>query len=162
MMRVQKDMENQLQSIQRRYFAINVILIVVLALVAFGLLIGGIQSLRRVSPARKILLAACSAALVYESIKTVRDVLIQAETIPMTLRHTDRMMSAGSGPPGAADIAMTAARVGVVVGILFGAAWLLAKLVFYSVAVWYLRKPAVGAYLDGHDAAPTPHDGYLS
>jgi hypothetical protein len=57
---------------------------------------------------------------------------------------------------------MTAARVGVVVGILFGAAWVLAKLVFYGVSVWYLRKPAVSAYLDGHDVASTYNDGYPS
>jgi hypothetical protein len=160
MIRVQEEMQKDLQSVQDRFLAINAILVVLLALVAFGLLVGGIQSLRRVPPARKILLGACSAALVYELIRTARDIAIQAQTIPMTLEHTERMMSAGNGPPGVADFAMTAARVGVVVGILFGAAWVLAKLVFFSISVWYLRKPAVCAYLDGHDVAPQFNDGF--
>jgi hypothetical protein len=162
MVRVQKDMEKALQSVQDRFFAVNVALIVMLAFVAFALLIGGVQSLRRVPPARKILVTACSAALVYELVKIARDVAIQAQTIPMTLQHTERMISAGNGPPGAVDFAMTAARVGIVVGILFGAAWVLAKLVFYSISVWYLRKPAVSAYLDGHDVAPATNNGFLS
>ena len=160
MIRVQKEMQRDLQSIQDRFFGINAVLIVLLALVAFALLVGGIQCLRRVPPARKILLAACSAALVYELLRTIRDVIMQAQTIPMTLEHTERMMSVGGGPPGVADFAMTAARVGVVVGILFGAAWVLAKLVFFSISVWYLRKPAICAYLDGSDAAQQFNDGF--
>ena len=40
------------------------------------------------------------------------------------------------------------ARVGIVVGVLMLIGWILAKVVFYGFAVWYLRKPAVRQYLD--------------
>ena len=155
-----EEMQNDQQAVLDRFFGINVVLVVLLGLVAFALVVGGVQCLRRVPPARKILLAACSAALLYEVVRTIRDVIMQAQMIPMSLQHTERMMSASDGPPGVTDFAMTAARVGVVVVIVFGAAWVLAKLVFFSISVWYLRKPAVCAYLDGHDVAQQFNDGF--
>jgi hypothetical protein len=90
---------------------------------------------------------------VFELLRAAVQAVIQAQTIPMTMQHTQRMMEAGNGPQGAAEVAMTVARVAIVVGIVFGLLWLLAKLIFYGISVWYLRKPHVVAYLDGPDAA---------
>ena len=39
-------------------------------------------------------------------------------------------------------------RLAMVAGLVLAIGWILVKLVFYSVAVWYLRKPAVCQYLD--------------
>ena len=103
-----EEMQNDQQAVLDRFFGINVVLVVLLGLVAFALVVGGVQCLRRVPPARKILLAACSAALLYEVVRTIRDVIIQAQMIPMSLQHTERMMSASDGPPGVTDFAMTA------------------------------------------------------
>jgi len=36
----------------------------------------------------------------------------------------------------------------MIAGLLLAVGWILIKLLFYSVAVWYLRKPAVCQYLD--------------
>jgi hypothetical protein len=166
MVQVQTDMQNDLQAIQDRFMPINAVLValtlvvsvvmpinaVLVALtlvVSVGLLIGGVQCLRRVVPARKVLLAACSAAFLVELLGAAVQIMIQAQTIPMTVKHTERMMNVGSGPAEVAEVAMTVARVAIVIGIVFGALWLLAKLVFFGISVWYLRRPSVCAYLDG-------------
>ena len=48
----------------------------------------------------------------------------------------------------AAEWVAWSARAAMVVGVLMLIGWILAKVVFYSFAVWYLRKPAVRQYLD--------------
>jgi hypothetical protein len=154
MVQAQRDMERDLYAIQNRFLPINAVLIALLVLVSAGLLIGGIQSLRRVTPGRKVLVAACSAAIVFELLRGIVQVVIQAQTISMTMQHTERMLDAGGGPPGMAEMAMTVARVAIIVGIVFGVLWMLAKLVFYGISVWYLRKPSVVAYLDGPASNP--------
>jgi len=40
----------------------------------------------------------------------------------------------------------------MVAGLALAIGWILVKLVFYSVAAWYLRKPAVRQYLDNAGA----------
>ena len=133
------------------------VLIAMLALVAVSLLVGGIQCLRRAPRARTILLGACSVAMVYEIARTIRDALMQFQLIPLTLQHTQRIL-AGSGDQ-AADLISTVARVSMIVGVALGVLWLLMKLAFFGISVWYLRKPAVRAYLDGPDAAEPSTSG---
>ena len=113
------------------------------------LLTGGIQALRRVSPGRKLLVAACLAAIVFELVRGVVQTLIQVQVLSVTTRFFEQMMEASMEQ--AAELAEWLAwfsRLAMVVGLLLAIGWILIKLVFYSVAVWYLRKPAVCQYLD--------------
>jgi hypothetical protein len=128
-----------------------------MTLVSVGLLIGGVQCLRRIAPARKVLMAACSAAIVFELLRAGVQVLIQVQTIPATMQQTERMMQVGGGPQQAMELAMSVARVFLIVGIVIGVLWLLAKLAFFGISVWYLRQPVACAYLDGHAGVDQPH-----
>ncbi len=155
MVQAQKNMQADLMAVQDQFMPINAVVVALMAVVSVGLLIGGVQCLRRVVPARKVLLTACSAAIVFELLRAVVQVLIQIKTIPLTMEHTERMMSVGGGPAQAMEIAMTVARVFLVIGIVMGALWLVAKLVFFGLSVWYLRQPVACHYLD--DPASVDH-----
>jgi hypothetical protein len=157
MVQAQKDMQADLMAVQDRFMPINAVVVALMAVVSVGLLIGGVQCLRRVVPARRVLLTACSAAIVFELLRAVVQVLIQIQTIPLTMRHTERMMSVGGGPAQAMEIAMTFARVFLVIGIVMGALWLLAKLIFFALSVWYLRQPVACSYLDGPASVDHSH-----
>ena len=157
MVQVQRDMQRDLQAAQNRFMPINAVLIALTMVVAAGLLIGGVQCLRRVAPARKVLLTACGAAFVLELLRAVVQVVVQMQMMPITMKHTERMMEAGNGPQAVAEVAMTVARVAIVIGIVFGVIWLLAKLIFFGISVAYLRKPAVCVYLDGPAAVDQSH-----
>jgi hypothetical protein len=136
------------------------VLLALIGIVSVGLLIGGVQSLRRVAPARQVLLGACSAAIVVELLRAVVQIVIQVQTIPLTMEHTERMMTVGGGPAQAMEFAMTVARVFLVVGIVMGALWLLAKLLFFGLSAWYLRQPVAVDYLDGPSRVdPSPLSG---
>jgi hypothetical protein len=150
MVESQKQMQRDLQAIQDRFWPVNAVLVSAQLLLAVGLLFGGIQGLRRVPPARRILIGTCSAAIVFEVVRAVVQTILQVQTMSATMHHMQQMMqSSGDAPPGAMDLAMTISRGAMVVGILFALGIVLLKLVYYGLSVWYLRKPEVQTYLDG-------------
>jgi hypothetical protein len=146
---LQRDMQRGLQAVQDRFLAVNAVLLAAHAIVAAGLLAGGIQSLRRKVPGRKILIAACLSAIAFELIRGTVQAFMQVQVMSITMRFFQEMMEASMNEAAeAAEWVAWGARVGIVVGVLMLIGWILAKVVFYGFAVWYLRKPAVRQYLD--------------
>jgi len=146
----QTQMQADLQAVQDRFFAANVILTLVQVLVASTLLVGGIQCLRRISPGRRVLVAACFAAMLFEIVRGIVQGFVQMATAPVATRSIERMMESTGGqtPPEATEFVMMATRVGVVLGAVVFLGLITAKLVFYVLSVRYLRKPEVRSYLD--------------
>jgi len=146
---LQRDMQRGIQAVQDQFLAVNAVLLAGYVIVAAGLLLGGIQSLRRKLPGRKILIAACLSALAFELIRGTVQAFIQVQLMSVMTRFFQEMMQVSMNE--AAEVAewvAWSARAAMVVGVLMLIGWILAKVVFYSFAVWYLRKPAVRQYLD--------------
>ncbi len=146
---VQRQAQQQIQAVQDRFWAVNLILTGAHLVVASLLLTGGIQALRRVRPGRKILLTACLAAIAFELVRGSVQAVMQIQVLSVTMNFFEQMMEASMEQ--AAELAEWLAwisRLAMVAGLLMAVGWILVKLVFYSVAVWYLRKPAVCQYLD--------------
>jgi hypothetical protein len=146
---LQRDMQRGMQAVQDRYLAVNAVLLAGHVIVAAGLLVGGIQSLRRRIPGRKILIAACLSAIAFELIRGTVQAFIQVQVMSVMSRFFQEMMEVSMNE--AAEVAewvAWGARAAMVVGVLMLIGWILAKVVFYSVTVWYLRKLAVRQYLD--------------
>ena len=150
---LQRDMQREMQAVQNRFWTVNVVLLLGHVTVAAGLLAGGIQSLRRKPFGRKILIAACLAAIVFELIRGTVQAFIQVQVMSVMSRFFQAMMDVSmSQAADAAEWVAWGARVGLVIGVVAMIVWILAKVVFYGVAVWYLRKPAVRQYLDAAEA----------
>lgn len=146
---IQRKTQQEIQAVQERFLGVNAVLLGAHAIIAGMLVTGGIQGLRRVRPGRKILLAACLAAIVFELVRGVVQTVIQVQVLSVTTQFFEQMM--GASMEQAADLAewlVWFSRLAMVAGLLLAIGWILVKLVFYSVAVWYLRKPAVCQYLD--------------
>jgi hypothetical protein len=153
MVDAQNQMQAELQAVQERFWAISAVLILVHVMIALALLVGGIQCLRRVPPGRRVLLAACGAAIPFEIVRAIVHAMIQLQSGAVTAKFMPRMMEAGDGsaPPQVAEFAMTVAKAGMVVGLVMGLFWVTLKIIFYVISVRHLRKAEVRSQLD---AAP--------
>lgn len=146
---LQRDMQRGIEAVQNQFLAVNAVLLAAHVIVAAGLLAGGIQSLRRRVPGRKILIAACLSAIAFELIRGTVQAFIQVQLMAVTTHFFQEMMEVSMNQAAeAAEWVAWGARAAMVVGVLLMVGWILAKVVFYGVAVWYLRKPAVREYLD--------------
>lgn len=150
---LQRDMQREMQAVQDRFWTINASLLGIHALVAVGLVAGGIQSLRRIAGGRNLLVAACLAAIAFETARGTVQSLIQVQVMSVMGRFLQEMMQISMNEAAeAAEWVAWGAQAAMVVGVVMTLVWILAKVVFYSVAVWYLRKPAVRQYLDAAQA----------
>jgi hypothetical protein len=150
---IQRKTQLEIQAVQERFLAVNAVLLGAHAIVAGMLLAGGVQGLRRVRPGRQILVKACLAAIVFELVRAVVQTLIQIQVLSVTMQFFEQMM--GASMEQAAELAewlVWFSRAAMMAGLLLAIGWILVKLVFYSTAVWYLRKPAVCQYLDNAGA----------
>lgn len=146
---IEQKTQQEIQAVQERFLGINAVLLGTHAIVAGMLLTGGIQALRRVRPGRKLLVAACLAAIVFELVRGSVQTLMQVQLLSVTAHFFEQMM--GASLEQAAELAewfVWFSRLAMVAGLVLAIGWILVKLVFYSIAVWYLRKPAVCQYLD--------------
>jgi hypothetical protein len=143
-----------MQAVHDRFWTVNLVLLAAFMVIAVGLLIGGIQSLRRRPPARQILRIACAAAFVGEIVRAIVAVCLQIQTMSTTMHHIQEMSSSAE-----MDFVVTIMRAGMVVGILLSLGWVLAKLAYYGISVWYLRQPHARAYLDGPSTASLCEQG---
>lgn len=145
----QQQVQQEIQAVQERFWIANLVLAGAHMLVAALLLTGGIQALRRVRPGRKMLVAACLSAIVFELVRGTLQTVMQVQILSVTMNFFEQMM--GASMEQAAEVAEWLAwfsRLAMIAGLLLAVGWILIKLLFYSVAVWYLRKPAVCQYLD--------------
>ncbi len=146
---LQRDLQRGLQDVQDRFLVANFIFVASHAVLAGALLTGAIQSLRRRTPGRKILIAACLSAIAFELIRGAVQAFIQVQVMSITTHFFQEMMEISMDEAAeAAEWVAWGARAGMVIGVLFAAGWILAKVVFYGFAVWYLRKPSVCEHLD--------------
>ncbi len=146
---LQLETQRQIQVIQDRFWTVNLVILLGHAIVASLLVAGGIQALRRVRPGRKLLIAACLAAIAFELVRGIVQSVIQVQVLSVTMRFMEQMMEISMDQAAdAVEWLVWFSRLAVVAGVLLAIAWILAKLVFYGLAVWYLRKPAVRQYLD--------------
>jgi len=146
---LQRDLQRGLQDVQDRFLVANSIFVASHAVLAGALLTGAIQSLRRRAPGRKILIAACLSAIAFELIRGTVQAFIQVQVMSITTHFFQEMMEISMDEAAeAAEWVAWGARAGMVIGVLFAAGWILAKVVFYGFAVWYLRKPSVCEHLD--------------
>ena len=141
----QRAMNDDIAAINASYIIPNVGLTVASVAVSICLVVGGVGIFmtRQWAPnwIRKVLLFTVMAEL----LRLVLYSMVQFEMYPVMLGHMEALAEASSAnaPPQAAEMIKSLQRVGMIVGIVMGAAWFLVKLVLILWGRYYLARPHV-------------------
>lgn len=128
----QVEMQESILAIHRGFRLPKAILTAIHFVVSVLLIFGGISVIRRVSPSTLRIASWMGAAL--ELLYFGLIIMLQIQTLPVI----EKAMASIPGGFGGAF-----AKVSIIVGILFGGAWFLAKECFFFWTVYYLNKPHV-------------------
>ena len=152
MVQMQEEMQKKLLAITNEYLPFNIAAVVFHLIAAVMLLVGGIMTLKVVPVGRSVLLAGCVVAVLYELGQAVLKVVIQLRTIPIMRTFMEDIMQQGAArqnqgqlPGGFGELMV----VFVYVGIAISLAIVLAKIIFYVISIFYLKKPEIVARFGG-------------
>ena len=140
-------MQQQIETVNRRYETWNWGFALANLAVSATLLAGGIMALRICPKVRKLLIGVLTLTILVEVVRTIVHVVMQLEMAPVVAESMSRMMAAAphgaSGASQGAAFAVSAAKAGIYLAIAVAVGWLLAKLIFCVVGIWYLRRPSI-------------------
>jgi hypothetical protein len=144
----QAEMQKKMQAVGDRYLGLNAAIAVLNLLFSACLLGGGIMTLKLNPQARKFLIAAFAAAIVFDVAQTAVTIFVQLQMVTVMSETMPRAMAAATprgGPPPEelATFTMVLTKVVSFVMIAFYAALGLAEVVFYGVGARYLCRPNV-------------------
>jgi hypothetical protein len=153
MVDVQRTMQRKIQAVADRYWWPNLGFSLLNAGLAASMLAGGIMVLNRAARARKLLMTVFAVAILFEISRTIVHAFMQWETAAVMSDLLPQMMGAsrpvhGPNAQQAAAIGAAIAKAGIIVGLAFNLIFSLAKLIYYAVGWSYLRRPAVGHWLE--------------
>jgi hypothetical protein len=150
-------MNARVAAVNAKWQVVNVVVLVVHLLVASSLLVGAIGTLRWRDWGRRLLMAACLGAIVFELARLWPTLLTARETQEIMNTFMPRLMQApkGAGNPPNMDALMGGImKVIGIASLVFMVAFTAAKLLFYALAARYLRKPSVtGLFPQGQAAS---------
>jgi hypothetical protein len=146
----QQEMQARSRDLLRRYLPAHIARIAFHLPIAVGLLAGGIATLAGSLRGRRILRAACGIAIPFELCRAVLDTIVQLENMaimrPFMERMFDDAVPGGQGPP--PEMMSSMFQVAVIAGLGFSLLLVLAKVIFYLIAVLKLRS------IPAHSASP--------
>ena len=162
MLDIQTEMQENVRAVNARYWTAIVAFLVVLLAVASGLLVGGIKALRMDPVGRKLLLAACSIAILFELGRAIFTVILQIEVMTVMTASMSRMAEAAA-PENMADAERFSSVLSMVMqgamiaGLVLGLAFVLVKVVFYVIGALYLRRENVRQLYEKNAASKGPY-----
>lgn len=133
-------MQREMNEINHRYRWYYIIMLATQLIVACLLLWGGIQAWRLKPGGAKLLVIACAAAIIFELLRGIGNVLLQVQMLQVMEEYLPELTAGSGGELGAKFV-----RISMYVGMAFGFVWLLGKIIFYGVSIAYLRKPKIQA-----------------
>jgi hypothetical protein len=160
MQKAQEDFQTEINAVQNKYFWGTMPALGFRFVVALLLLIGGIRTLSMVEPGRKLLLIACSVAIVFELAFSILQSIISLDTMTIVneyvVKMTATMPQNGNGPD-MSQILPTVVRASVIASLVFAYLISLAKIGLYIFGLVYLRKPHIVAlFTNSPSASLTP------
>jgi len=149
---LQQKMNDEVIGVTKRYFVFLLIIQILLAAVAVGLLIGGIRALSMSRSGAKMLSVMFVVTSIFELGRLVVTIFHQLEVGEVMKKHFGPLMEkmpnqGGGAPPGFANMMSTIVAASVGFGICFTVVWVIVKLVLYLGGWFYLNKPHVQAIL---------------
>jgi hypothetical protein len=143
-------MQKDVAEITDRWKPFSYALVAIHLALSLGILMGAIYSLKRNPTGVPLLLFGMMAAVGYEALNLLMQIVIQTETFPITARYMKDVMEATPGNKAPAEMgefmsnAMTFG-MWITIGILV--AWTLAKVVFDIITILYIQRKDVQAYI---------------
>ena len=150
---LQDKMNGEMLAVTQRYFWFLLPTQVLLALIAIGLLLGGIWALGLTRNGAKILSSMFLVTSVFEVGRLVLTIFHQMEAGQVMQKHFGPLMEkaapqGGQGmPPGMSQMMTSAMSIGIGVGICMAVGWVVVKLAIYLSGWFYLNRPRIQAML---------------
>jgi hypothetical protein len=142
----QQKMQTDMYKIQTKYIWPLGLSILMRVVVCSLLLVGGIRSLNMVEPGRKLLIIACSVALVFDLLQAIFQMIITVENMTVMNEFMEVIATQGTNTPKELEGIMKAVgsfirffSLGLISVIALG------KIVFYILGIRYLQKPNIMA-----------------
>ncbi len=136
---LQEEMQADVEKIAARYLPFTIMRVVFHFVVATLLVVGAVLALK--SSGATVLVVACASAVVFEIGRAILDTTIQLQIAGVMSRFMQRMMQLAPGGQGPSPESL--GRVFVIAFYAFagiGLLFVLAKIVFYAISVFVLRK----------------------
>ena len=144
MMKAQEEMYDAIWEINDRFIVPSVFLASSQFALAIALMFGGLKTLKLRAIGRKVLLIAVSLVVVFELVQLGLFAMIQLEMMPVMDVYMSRVLEgAPGGGPGGQKAAQTIAKFSMIAGFIMQAGWMLVKLIFLGLAIWYLRSQRI-------------------
>ena len=144
--KAQENFQEDMYKIQRKYIWPLSVSMLVRVVVCTLLLVGGIRALSMVEKGRKLLIVACSIALVFDLLQAILQLVIAVENMTVTNEFMEVMASQGGSTP--KEVEAVIKTIGSVIRFLvlgMVCVFALAKIAFYIFTVLYLQKPHIMA-----------------
>jgi hypothetical protein len=145
---IQVKMYREVAAFSNQFVVIHVLIILLLVVLGTALLVGGFRSMKLIEAGRRTLVAACSAAILFEIVRCGWMLFEQMQTMAIMRTNLSRItdsLADGAGPARAMQGIMS---VSLYAGVVFAVGWLALKLAYFIFAVIYLRKDSVRRIFD--------------
>lgn len=149
MQQAQQKMQAEVNEISRRYLIPSAAAVILHLLTALLLLAGAIMTLQRKGSGPGMLTFGCASSILYVVGNGILYAVMQLQMIPIMQSFMGDVMAeagkkAGGGgaqPPDMGNFMMIFIFIGVGIAVL----WALVCIIFYLIAIFYVRKPNVRA-----------------
>jgi Na+/H+-translocating membrane pyrophosphatase len=95
---------------------------------------------------RTVLITACGLAVAFELSRSAIQVTLQVKTLGIMDTYMKKLVAAQSGGRNvqqAQEVMGAAMKIGMVIGFLIAGFWLLVKVLFYSISLYYLNRQRI-------------------
>jgi hypothetical protein len=150
----QEKMQADMYTIQAKYIWPLGLSIALRLIVCALLLVGGIRCLNMSEQGRKLLIIACSIALVFDLLQAIFQMVITVENMTVMNEFMEAMANQGGSTP--KEVEAVIKTIGSIIRFLMVGmvcVFALAKIAFYIFGVLYLQKPNIMALFK---TAPSP------
>jgi len=142
----QQDLMDEMNAIKRKYFSLSLALLGVRFVAAGLLLYGGLRCLALSESGRKLLIAACAVALLFELSQTIIQSLVYLQNLTAMNSALERFQSAlanGNAPPGLQSVMKWTMQISVVLPMILAYGMALLKGGVFLFGLSYLRRPHI-------------------
>jgi hypothetical protein len=146
----QQKMQEAMYAVADRYFIADVILLPMHGLVSIFLIVAAARAMTLIPETRKLFQWALIAALIMLVAMSLKGLVQQIEMFGVMDQFIKDMAGNMPGQGGQGkDVFVTAMRVGMIIGAVFGFGWQFILCLFYALSLNYLARPNTAALYAG-------------
>jgi hypothetical protein len=158
MAEAQEELNEAMWELSDRFLIPNILLASTQFALAIALTFGGLKAMKLQAIGRKVLVVAFSFVVVFEIAQLGLFAMIQIQMMPLMDIHMSRVLEAAPGNnPGSEKFAQSIAKYSLIAGFIMQGGWMLVKLVFLGIAIWYLRTQRIRFLFHGNASLDQAH-----